>query len=183
MIDVKRAEAEAVKWGVPLTDWMELNVQIRGKVDVFSDFDLDSPAEEDWRLEVADVMVAHGLVPKANRFLQCSRYAYLYQCKGIDQHQLFSPIYCDLRFCPRCAPRQFARLFKKYAPILKNVCAKRPTGFRLREITLTSANLGTLTAEQIKTFNQAVKTTLNKLMSKAGHGPLGCAMVRRSWIR
>jgi hypothetical protein len=175
MIDIKRAEAEAVAWSIPLTDWMELNVRIHGRVDVFGDCDLDNFAEEDWRSEVADVMVAHELAPKANRFLQCSRYAYLYQCKGAAQHQLFSPIYCDLRFCPRCAPRQFARLFGKYEPILRTVSAKGLKGFRLRQITLTSANLGALTPEQIKSFNGAVKTTLNKLMRKVrGWGALWC---------
>jgi len=175
VIDVRRAEGEAARWGIPLADWMELCVQIHGKVDVFGDGDLDDVAEEDWRSEVADVMVAHGLAPKANRFLQCSRYAYLYQCKGVCQHQLFSPIYCDLRFCPRCARRQFARLLKKYVPILRSVCARKKLGFRPREITFTSANLGALTSSQIRTFNWAVKATLRKLMRKVhGWGAIWC---------
>jgi hypothetical protein len=175
MIDIRKAEAEAAAWCIPLADWMELNVRIHGKVDAFGDSELDNQAEEDWRLEVADVLVENALAPKANRLLQCSRYAHLYQCKGETRHKLFSPIYCDLRFCPRCASRQFARLFKKYDPIVGALAAKKHAGFRLREITLTSANLGSLTSPQIKQFNLAVKLTLHKLMRKEeGWGAIWC---------
>jgi hypothetical protein len=175
MIDIKRAETEAAHWGIPLIDWMELNARTLGTVDVFGDCELDSAAEEGWRSEAAAVMIAHGLSSKANRFLQCSLYAHLYVCDGAAQHRLFSPIYCDLRFCPRCAPRQFARLFAKYAPILSKVCATKKPGFRLREITLTSRNQGALTNEQPKTLNQAVKLTLRELMRNVeGWGALWC---------
>lgn len=175
MINVNKAEREAAEWGIPLVDWMELQTRTRGTVDVFGDVDLDDQANEDWRSVVADVLVESGLIPKADRFLQCSRFAHLYQCKGADLHQLFSPIYCDLRFCPRCAPRQFARLMKKYEPIVRTLGAKRTRDFRLREITLTSANHGSLAPAQIKRFNQDVKTTLHKLMSEIqGWGAIWC---------
>src|SRR5262249_32988083 len=134
----------------------------------------DGP-EEGWREAVADVLVEHGLIPKGNRFLQCSKFAHLYRCEGATEHKLFSPIYCDLRFCPRCAPRQFARLFRKYEPILRAVSAERKAGFRLRVITLTSANTGHLTAHQIKRFNESVKRTLRRLMKKVqGWGAIWC---------
>ena len=175
MININQAEREAAQWRISMVDWMELQTRVYGKVDAFGDSDLDNELDERWRSEVAEVLVEGGLISKANRFLECSRYAYLYQCKGSDQHQLFSPIYCDLRFCPRCASRQFARLMKKYELIVREVSSKRKPEFRLREITLTSANLGSLTSSQIKEFNQAVKITLNKLMRKVrGWGAIWC---------
>jgi hypothetical protein len=158
-----------------MVDYMELQIRIRGTVDVFGASTLHDGPEESWREVVADVLVQHDLIPKANRFLQCSKFAHLYQCEGVAAHKLFSPIYCDLRFCPRCAPRQFARLFKKYEPILRAVSAQRKPGFRLRLITLTSANLGGLSARQIREFNKAVKRTLKRLMKDVeGWGAIWC---------
>ncbi|PWT79041.1 MAG: hypothetical protein C5B58_14380 [Acidobacteria bacterium] len=176
VINVNKAERESAAWGIPLVDWMELEIQIRGSVDVFGHAYVDDDVvEERWRSEVAVVLIEAGLVSKANRFVECSRYAYLYQCEGPDQHRLFSPIYCDLRFCPRCAPRQFARLLKKYEPIVRQVYSNQKPGFRLREITLTSANLGSLNSAQVRRFNQAAKTTLKKLMRKVrGWGAIWC---------
>lgn len=175
MIDIKKAEQEAVSWGISLVDYMELNVRVHGTVDVFGDSTLNDGPEENWREVVAEVLVENGLVPKGNRFLQCSKFAHLYKCEGPAPHKLFSPIYCDLRFCPRCGPRQFARLIKKYEPIVRAVSAERTPGFRLREITLTSANLGSLTAHQITVFNKAVKDTLKRLMRQVkGWGAIWC---------
>lgn len=175
MIDIRKAEREAALWGIPLTDYMTLHVRVRGTVDVFGDSKLNDGPEETWRETVADVLVENGLFSKANRFLQCSKFAHLYQCEGAAVHKLFSPIYCDLRFCPRCAPRQFARLMRKYEPIVRAVSGERKPGFKLREITLTSANLGTLSAEQVKAFNKAVKATLKSLMKKVeGWGAIWC---------
>src|SRR6202035_5982732 len=109
--------------------------------------------DEAWRSEVSRVLIDHGLISKANRYIQCCCYAHLYECNGDEKHDLFSPIYCDLRFCPRCAPRQFARLIEKYEPVLRAVSAHKKAGFRIREITLTTRNTGSLTSAQIKKFN------------------------------
>ena len=102
MIDVRKAETQAAEWGIPLSDWMELQLQIFGNVDAFGDSDIDDEPDEVWRGLVSQVLIEHKLFSKANRYMECSRYAYLYQCKGEKKHDLFSPIYCDLRFCPRC---------------------------------------------------------------------------------
>ncbi len=175
MFDVKKAECEAQSWGISLVDHMELNIRLRGTVDVFGDATLNEGADENWREVVAGVLVENGLISKANRFLECSKFAHIYQCEGAARHKLFSPIYCDLRFCPRCGPRQFARLLKKYEPILRATNANRQPGFRLREITLTTANPGSLTSDQIRRFNTAVRKTLKKLMKKVrGWGAIWC---------
>jgi hypothetical protein len=175
MIDVRKAEAESVQWDIPLRDWMELQVQIYGNVDPFGDSNIDDGPDEEWRGRVSDVLIGHRLFSKAKRYLECSRYANLYQCKGERSHDLFSPIYCDLRFCPRCAPRQFARLLRKYEPVLKAISAHKKAGFRIREITLTSRNTGDLTPAQIKKFNQNIKKTLKSLMRGVqGWGAIWC---------
>jgi hypothetical protein len=175
MIDVVKAEAQAAEWGVSLREWIELQVNVFGNVDAFGHPRVDDEADEEWRGQVAQVLIDNDLLSKANRFMECCCYAYLYECKGAEKHNLFSPIYCDLRFCPRCAPRQFARLIEKYAPILKAVSAHKKRGFRLREITLTTRNTGSLTAAQIKKFNLDVKKTLKSLMSGAdGWGAIWC---------
>lgn len=175
MIDVRKAEAECVAWGISLRDWMELHVQIFGNVDAFGDPSFDDGVDEEWRGRVAQVLIDHELVPKAKRYMECSRYAHRYECQGERRHDLFSPIYCDLRFCPRCAPRQFARLLRKYEPVLKAVSAHKKAGFRIREITLTSRNTGELTSAQIKKFNLDIKKTLKFLMHAVeGWGAIWC---------
>ena len=140
MIDVIKAEAQAAEWGIPLREWMELQVNAFGNVDTFGQPHIDHEAEEEWRSVVAQVLIDNHLPSMANRFMECCCYAHLYECTGVEKHSLFSPIYCDLRFCPRCAPRQFARLIEKYEPILKTISANKKKGFRLREITLTARN-------------------------------------------
>lgn len=175
MIDVRKAEAQAAEWGIPLHEWMALQAQIFGNVDAFGDASIDDEPDEEWRGQVAKVLIGNDLLSKANRFTACSRYAHLYECEGPEKHALFSPIYCDLRFCPRCAPRQFARLIEKYEPILKGLCASPKKGFWLREITLTTRNTGSLIAEQIKQFNSDIKKTLKTLMQGVeGWGAIWC---------
>ena len=166
MINVAKTEMEAASWGISLRDCMELHVELFAKIDVFDDPVFEREPDEDWRGQVADVLIENGLRPKANRFLQCSRFANLYECEGDDKHKLFSPVYCDLRYCPRCGGRQFARLIEKYLPIVKTIIAQKRPGHRLRLITLTSRNTGTLTPEQIKRLNLDTKKTLKRLLSK-----------------
>lgn len=175
MIDVRIAESQATKWGISLRDWLELQVHVFGNVDAFGECDIDDERDEEWRGRVAQVLIEHKLLPKAKRYMECCRYAYRYECKGEQMHPLFSPIYCDLRFCPRCGPRQFARLMKKYEPILKAISAQKKDDFRVREITLTSRNTGSLTSTQIKKFNLDVKETLKSIMRGVeGWGAIWC---------
>jgi hypothetical protein len=180
MIDVIKAESQAAQWGISLRDWMELHIHVFGNVDAFGDSDIDDGPDEEWRGRVSQVLIENKLFAKAKRYLECSRYAHLYQCKGERQHDLFSPIYCDLRFCPRCAPRQFARLMRKYEPVLKALSAYKKAGFRVREITLTTRNTGNLTPAQIKKFNLDIKKTLKSLMHGVkGWGAIWCDEVGR----
>jgi hypothetical protein len=89
--------------------------------------------------------------------------------------RLFSPVYCDLRYCPRCGGRQFARLIEKYLPIVRAIISQKRPGHRLRLITLTSRNTGTLTPEQIKRLNLDAKKTLKRLLPKdSSSGALWC---------
>jgi hypothetical protein len=175
MIDVPQAVAEAGAWGIGLRDWMELRTHAFGNVDAFGDSNAEDSADEEWRGRVAQVLIENGLAPKANRYIECCRYGISLQCKGPATHQLFSPLYCDLRYCPRCGPRQFARLMEKHSAAVKAVCKKKRRGYLLREITFTSLNTGKLSSCQVKKFNQNVKITLKKAFGGAkGWGALWC---------
>jgi len=175
MIDVVKAESQAVLWGIDLRTWMELQLQVFGNVDAFGHSEIDDDFDEGWRGQVAQTLVDHKLFSKANRYMECSRYAHLYECKGEKTHSLFAPIYCDLRFCPRCAPRQFARLIAKYEPVVRAATAHPKKGYRLREITLTTRNTGVITPAQVKKFNQDVKKALKTIMRGVkGWGAIWC---------
>jgi hypothetical protein len=94
---------------------------------------------------------------------------------GEKKHALFAPIYCDLRYCSHCGPRQFARLIEKHAPVLKHLSKCQRPGYLLRQITLTSRNLKALTSEQVKKFNRDVKKALKRLMRGIeGWGAIWC---------
>jgi hypothetical protein len=145
---------------------MELRARVYGNVDVFGDLvdEEGQEVEEEWRGRVAQVLIENHLAAKANRYIQCSRYGTRLQCNGDGKHDLFSPLYCDLRYCPRCGPRQFARLIEKYSPVVKLLSSRRRQGYLLREITLTTRKSGDLTSPLIKEFNKDAKETLKLLM-------------------
>jgi len=175
MIDVTKAVAEAGAWGIGLRDWMELRTHVYGNVDGFGDCDLEDASDEEWRGRVAQVLIENGLAPKANRYIECCRYGVRLQCKGPVTHELFSPLYCDLRYCPRCGPRQFARLIEKHSPAVNAVCKQKKPGYLLREITFTSLNTGELSSLQVKRFNQNVKAAVKKAFAKSdAWGALWC---------
>ena len=111
--------------GYRLREWMELRTHVFGNVDVFGDFNSDDSADIEWRGRVAQVLIENGLAPKANRYVECCCYGVRLQCKGSVTHELFSPRYCDLRYCPRCGPRQFARLIEKHSPAINAVCKQK----------------------------------------------------------
>jgi hypothetical protein len=114
---------------------------------------------------VAQYLIEHGLKDKAARHLDCARKGYLMRCE--TGHEFYSAFHCDLRYCAICSPRQFARLVEKHSPVLEFVAQQKRPGFRLRSITFTSENLGTLTRDQIREFNDQVKQTLHALTKKA----------------
>jgi ribosomal protein S27AE len=165
MIDVAKSAAQSCEWGISLAEVMELRAHVYGNVDAFGDYNADDDKDEEWRSRVAQVLIDNHLVAKANRYIECSRYGVRYQCNGPDAHKLFSPIYCDLRYCPRCGPRQFARLIEKYAPVVKILASRRSPANRPRELTLTTRNTGVLTSAQVKLFNENVKKTLKILFA------------------
>jgi len=175
MIDVSQATAEARQWDISLRDWMELRTHVYGNVDAFGDIDLEDSADEEWRGRVAQVLIENNHSAKANRLIECCRYGVRLKCKGPQGHELFSPVYCDLRYCPRCGPRQFARLIEKHSPAINAVSKKQKCGYTLREITFTSLNTGGLSAPQVKKFNQDVKNTLKKVLRRSDDwGALWC---------
>jgi hypothetical protein len=177
MIDLRKAESEASQWGISLREWMQLQTRALGNLEPpeSSDDSDDDANDEKWRAQVADVLIENDLAPKAKRYIECSRFAIRYECQGPDRHQLFSPAYCDLRFCPRCGPRQYARLMEKYTPALKFISKTPRRGFRARELTLTSKNTGSLTSDQILKFNRDVKKTFKILMKGvSGFGVIWC---------
>jgi ribosomal protein S27AE len=176
MIDLVHAVAESKEWGIPLREWMELRAHVYGNIDPFGEYrEPDDEKDEEWRGRVADVLIENRLFSKANRYVQCYRYGNRFKCKGKEAHELFAPISCDLRYCPRCGPQQFMRLIRKYSPVVKFLASKRRRGLLLREITLTTRKTGTLTPEQIKKFNDDVKKTLKKLMKgNADWGAIWC---------
>ena len=169
MIDVDKFKAEAQEWGISLADRFELESLSRPSIRPLDKSDEEDHREFAFRGWVAEVLTLNGLTQKANRYIDCARRGYRLRCEGPEQHEFFSPLYCDLRFCSRCAPRCFARLYARHAAVLDFIRRHSRRGFLLREITLTSTNTRELTSEQNKKFNQDVKRTLKVLM-KGVHG-------------
>jgi hypothetical protein len=164
VVNLRQFQDEAKAWGISLRERFELDGHIRGGLRPLDRFTEEDRKEEEFRGRVADVLIAARMVKRAARFMECSRFGYVLTCEGHDTHKFFAATRCDFRFCPNCAPRMFRQLYEKYSPLLAHISAHSRKGFRLREITLTSVNTGTLTSQQIKKFNQDVKKTLKQLM-------------------
>jgi hypothetical protein len=164
-VDVVQFRVEAKTWGIPLEDRFELESLCRTNLKPVEGSDSDDWGENfGFRSQVAQILIDKGLEQKAYRYLDCGRKGYRLRCQGKERHEFFSAFHCDLRFCPSCAPRRFAKLFKKHAPVLEHVRRDTRPGFRLREITLTSSNTGQLTREGIREFNKHVKKTLHRVL-------------------
>lgn len=150
--------------GISLNGLFELETLSRPSLKPLETFHEDDWEDFEFRSDVAEMLTFSGLGRKAQRHLDCARKGFRLRCEGEEHHEFFSPLYCDLRFCPRCAPRRFARLYAKHLPALEYIRRHPIPGFRLREITLTTTNTGTLSSKQIKEFNKHVKKTLRLLM-------------------
>jgi hypothetical protein len=173
MLDLTPFQDEARAWGISPSDRFELESLVRPGVKPLDEFGPEDHEELEFRGKVAAVLISAGLLPKANRYLCCSKYGRVIECQGEDRHRFYTLEYCGLRFCPRCGPRSFKRLYAKYAPVLDYVRKHQNSRFRLRIITLTSLNIGSLSTAQIKAFNKFVKKALKLLMQGvAGWGAI-----------
>lgn len=159
-----RRQFESAEWGISIQNRFELETVSRASLDSLNEYDGDDWEQIDFRSRVATVLAQNGLEIKADRYMTCSRQAFIYRCRGPERHEFFAPNYCDLRFCQICAGRQFCRLFKKHSAVLQYIKQNPRKGFRLRRITLTSANRYELDRGQIDDFNKQVKATLRLLM-------------------
>ncbi len=178
-VDIVQFRDEAKSWGLPLEDRFELESLCRSNLKPAERSDSDGWGESfGFRSQVAQILIDKGLEQKAYRYLDCGRTGYRLRCEGEEGHEFFSAFHCDLRFCPSCAPRRFAKLFAKHAPVLEHVRRDTRPGFRLREITLTSSNTGQLARERIREFNKNVKRTVQRLMGRMrGWGAIWVAEV------
>jgi len=175
MLNLRQFQTEATVWGITLRERFELEVNAREGLKPLDEFTDEDRREEEFRGRVTDVLIANGLHKRAARYVECHRLGYCLVCEGEKPHSFFSVSCCDLRFCPRCGPRMFARLYEKYSPVLAFLRAHPRKGFLLRELTLTSKNTGALSAEEIKQFNRAVKKALKSLMHGVeGWGAIWC---------
>ena len=165
-VDVVQFRVEAKTWGIPLEDRFELESLCRKNLELVEKPDSRGWEGFEFRSQVAQILIDQGLEQKAYRYLDCGRKGYRFRCQGKEGHEYFSAFHCDLRFCPFCARRRFAKLFAKHAPALEYVRRDTRPGFRLREITLTSSNTGQLAREGIREFNKHVKKTVQRLRGR-----------------
>lgn len=161
---LSQLEVEATQWGIPLSERLELQEICKGQNLPFVPGTAETWSTFDHRYEVSENLIAASLKNKGLRYRDCHRKGMVVECKGPIKHKFAIPYCCDLRFCPFCAPRSFMRLMKKHSPVLDHIRLHSRSDFRLREITLTSLNTGTITKQQVDAFNGYVKKTLHTLM-------------------
>jgi hypothetical protein len=125
-----------------------------------------------WLLRKID-RKARALEHKANRLAACSVIARPMDCMDCGL-KAFLRFYCGNRYCRYCGNQIFVRLFAKYIrlqEIVKQLMLR--DGFRpvavLATFTFTTANLGRMpTAEEIRRFNEDVRTTLRLVCRRLG---------------
>jgi hypothetical protein len=164
MTNLERFQSEADRWSISLAERFGLESVTQPSLKDLEDFTAEDHKEFEFRERVGEILAEASLPGKAKRYIDCGRMGFVLECEGEESHRFFSPLYCDLRFCRRCAPRRFSRLFAKHATTLEYIRSHPVRGFLLREITLTTVNTGALTSKQIKQFNKQVGATLHRLM-------------------
>jgi hypothetical protein len=155
---------EAQEWGISLAERLELQEICRGEHLLIAPTTAETWKSLDFRYEVSENLISENFKNKGLRFRDCHRKGMVVECKGQDKHRFAIAYCCDLRFCSFCAPRSFMRLMKKHSPVLEHIRSHPRSDFRLREITLTSLNTGTITKQQVNAFNGYVKKALMILM-------------------
>ena len=135
----------------------------------------DIEAEEEFGLWLERKLdrKARALEKKANRLLNCSVTARPMDCLDCGLKG-FARFYCGNRYCRYCGEHVFMQLFAKY--IRLQVIVDRiicPNGFRSKAVlgtfTFTTANLGRMpTAEEIRQFNEDVRTTIRMVCRELG---------------
>jgi hypothetical protein len=116
---------------------------------------------------------ARALEKKANRLLNCSVTARAMDCLDCGLKG-FVRFYCGNRYCRYCGEKVFRQLFAKYIrlqTIVERLMCRN--GFRpsavLATFTFTTANLGRMpSAEEIRQFNEDVRTTLRTVCRELG---------------
>lgn len=161
-------EIEAHEWGITLAERFELQEMCRGEHLPSVPNSAETWATFDFRYEVSENLISKSLKNKGLRFRDCHRKGMVVECTGPHKHKFAMPYCCDLRFCSFCARRSFMRLMKKHSLVLEYIRSHPRAGFRFREITLTSLNTGTITKQQVDSFNACVKKTLKILLKGKG---------------
>jgi hypothetical protein len=148
---------------------------LSGEAEAESEFDL-------WSLRKLERKV-RALERKANRLAACSVIARPMDCMDCGL-KAFLRFYCGNRYCRYFGNQIFVRLFAKYIRLQEIVnhlmiC----NGFRpkavLATFTFTTANLGRMpTAEEIRRFNQDVRTTLRLVCRRLG---INCSQFGALW--
>jgi hypothetical protein len=157
-------DVQALEWGISFSERIELQEICQGQNLPFAPGAAETWSTFDFRNEVSENLISASLKNKGLRYRDCHRKGMVVECKGPDKHKFVIPYCCDLRFCPFCAPRSFMRLTKKHSTALEYIRVHPRSDFRLREITLTSLNTGTITKQQVDNFNASVKKTLKTIM-------------------
>jgi Replication protein len=163
----------SLEWQVSPRDCAELEAVSRAEHIPGVHHDAERWGTFDFRNEVSWELIGRGLVNKGIHYRDCHRKGMVAECQGAEKHRFAMPYCCDLRFCSFCAPRAYARLLKKHSAVLESVRKNPRSGYRLRLITLTSLNTGSLSKPAVDLFNRSTKKTLQSLMKgQKGWGAL-----------
>ena len=164
---------DSSKWQISPEDCAELEIVSRTEGIPGVHHDAERWSTFDFRNEVSWELIERGLGNKGVHYRDCHRKGMVAECQGPEKHRFAMPYCCDLRFCSFCAPRTYVRLLKKHGPVLEYIRRNPRPGYRLRLITLTSLNTGSLSKSVVDSFNRSSKKTLQRLMKgRKGWGAL-----------
>jgi hypothetical protein len=163
----------SLEWQISVQDCAELEIVSRAEEIPGVHHDAERWGTFDFRNEVAQELIERGLVNKGIHYRECHRKGMVAECQGAEKHRFAMPYCCDLRFCRFCASRAYIRLLKKHSAVLEYVRTNPRAGYRLRLITLTSLNTGSLSKPVVDAFKRSGKKTLHRLMKgRKGWGAL-----------
>jgi hypothetical protein len=115
----------------------------------------------------ADALWRLGLKTKARRLASCCEYGY--RVEDRNGHTFWVAFRCGQRFCLRCGPTTFRKIFDNYASLVRLIPDPLPPGWVLACLDFTLKNTGQLPGPpEIRKMNSAIKRVLRGSLKDEG---------------
>jgi len=130
------------------------------------------------RAGIAEALFNAGMSSEFWKWDNCHRKAILFKCRDCEK-EFFLPFRCDLRICPECNRRYFAKFKARYLSLLRQLMKRKKGKDRAMFLTVTTKNTGEIPeGPEIQAHNKAI----GKLIRKFFKGGVSVNEVKETFL-